>query len=276
MPEECAGRRLTLFPKHNTVMKSFIALSVFFLMMATASFPVFSQGKSVSYQSGSTQLEGYFAKAGNKAPGVLILHAWMGLTDHEKTTANRLSKAGYNALAADVYGQGVHPSSPAEAGKLSSQYKTNYQEYQARIKAGIDELIKLGSDPNNIVVIGYCFGGTGAIEAARGGLPVKGIVSFHGGLGKDSARPNPAIAAKVLILHGADDPFESPKEISTFQQEMRDGKADWQMVYFSDAVHAFTDPAAGSDKSKGIAYNATADRRSWEYMMQFLKEVFGK
>ncbi|RFM30584.1 dienelactone hydrolase family protein [Deminuibacter soli] len=247
------------------------------MITATLSFPSFSQGKSVQYQSGTTQLEGYFAKAaGAKAPGVLILHAWMGLTDHEKTTANRLAKAGYHALAADVYGIGVHPSSPAEAGKLAGMYKSNFQEYQNRIKAGIDELVKLGADPNKIVVIGYCFGGTGAIEAARGALPVKGIISFHGGLGKDSVRANEPIVPKVLVLHGADDKYESPKEIATFQQEMRDGHADWQMVYFSGAVHAFTDPAAGNDNSKGSAYNATADRRSWEYMMTFLKEVFGR
>lgn len=256
-------------------MKTFITLLVFGLMMATISFPAFTQGKNVQYQSGSTQLEGYFAKApAAKAPGILILHAWMGITAHEKTTADRLSKAGYNALAADVYGAGVHPSSPAEAGKLSGSYKKNYAAYQARIKAGIDELVKLGADPGKIVVIGYCFGGTGAIEAARAGMPVKGIVSFHGGLGKDSTRADGPISPKVLILHGADDRYESPQEISRFQQEMRNGKADWQMVYFANAVHAFTDPAAGNDNSKGTAYNAAADRRSWEYMLQFLKEVF--
>lgn len=234
----------------------------------------------LSYQDGNAKLEGYFLPPENhtkNAPGIVVIHAWMGITAHEKNTVERLSKLGYNALAADIYGEGLRPKNTREAGKLATYYETNYQIYQSRIKAAVNEIIKQGADPNNIVIIGYCFGGTGAIEAARANMPVKGIVSFHGGLYKDSLRENnPHIIPKMLILHGADDPFQSQKSIENFQREMRYGNADWQMVYFGNAVHAFTDPAAGNDNSKGAAYNKKADDRSWQYMLDFLKEVFGK
>ena len=240
----------------------------------------FAQGKNIPYTDGMTALTGYFVKAKTsgtgKAPGVVIIHQWMGLTAHEKKSADNLALLGYHALAADIYGDGMMPKNTKEAGERAGYYKTNYQIYHTRIKAAINELIKQGADPARIAVIGYCFGGTGAIEAARAGMPVKGVVSFHGGLGKAEARPNIGIAPKVLVLHGADDPYESETEIKKFQHEMREGKADWQMLYFANAVHAFTQVEAGTDNSKGAAYNEPAARRSWEYMKLFLAEIFSK
>lgn len=237
----------------------------------------FAQGYDITYQEGNTLLKGYYSKPKGKgvkkAPGIIVIHAWMGITAHEKNTVTRLGEYGYHTLAADIYGANVRPSNAQEAGKLAGQYKKDYRAYQLRIQAAINTLVKQGADADNILVIGYCFGGTGAIEAARGGLPVKGVVSFHGGLGKDSTRANIPVKCPVLILHGADDPNVSDKEIKSFQQEMRDGKTDWQMIYFANAVHAFTDPAAGTDNSKGAAYNKLADERSWQYFLQFIKQV---
>lgn len=240
---------------------------------------VSAQGKDISYSDDTTKLKGYYAaanKSKGKAPGVIVVHAWMGIKDHEKETVKRLSELGYNALAADIYGENIHPSNSKEASAQAGFYKKNYKVYQSRIKAAIDVLVKQGADPNNIVVIGYCFGGTGALEVARAGLPVKGVVSFHGGLGKDTVRTNSQLKPRVLVLHGADDPYVSEKEIKKFQQEMRDSKGDWQMNYYANAVHAFTDPSAGNDNSKGAAYNKTADERSWKALLDFLKELFTK
>ena len=137
----------------------------------------------------------------------------------------------------------------------------------------MEQLILSGANQDNIVVIGYCFGGTGALEAARGHLNVKGVVSFHGGLGKDAERAIEPLTSKVLVCHGADDPYESKEEITAFHQEMRDTKADWQMIYYSNAVHSFTNSEAGNDNSKGAAYNEVAAQRSWEHLKLFLKEV---
>ena len=140
----------------------------------------------------------------------------------------------------------------------------------------MDQLVKSGADVKNIVVIGYCFGGTGALEAARGGLNVQGVVSFHGGLGKDATHKNGPINTKVLVLHGADDPYVPQKDIEAFQTEMREAKSDWQMIYYANAVHAFTEPEAGNDNSKGAAYNEKAAKRSWEHFIVFMEEMFGK
>lgn len=255
----------------NGILKS--TLSTLFFLVSVLSF---AQNQSVNYSDGDVALTGFFAQATNisgKAPGVVIIHQWMGLTQHEKNVAIKLASQGYHAFAADIYGVGHTPKNTAEAGKEAGKYKNDYAMFQSRIQAAIKELIKLGADPEKIVVIGYCFGGTGAIEAARAGLNVKGVVSFHGGLKKDESRKNEAISTQVLVLHGADDPFVSKAEIEAFQQEMRDGKADWQMIYYANAVHAFTQIEAGNDNSKGAAYNQKAEERSWEHFMVFLKEV---
>ncbi|ALM50564.1 dienelactone hydrolase [Flavobacterium psychrophilum] len=233
----------------------------------------------VAYKEGEQKLNGFAAvpaKPLKQNPGILILPAWLGINDHTTEVAQKLSGEGYHAFIADIYGEGNYPKTPQDAGKLSGFYKNDYNAYQKRIKAALDQLIKSGADANNIVVIGYCFGGTGALEAARGGLNVKGVVSFHGGLGKDASRKNGAVQPKVLILHGADDPHVPQKDIEAFQKEMNDGKADWQMIYYSNAVHAFTEKAAGNDNSKGAAYNEKADKRSWQHFELFLDELFPK
>ncbi len=128
--------------------------------------------------------------------------------------------------------------------------------------------------PGKLAAIGYCFGGTGVLELARSGADVKGVVSFHGGL--DSLHPEDAKAIKgrVLVLHGADDPYMPAADVAAFQEEMRKAGVDWEMVYYGGAVHAFTNPGAGSDNSKGAAYNAKADARSWVAMQDFFKEIF--
>jgi dienelactone hydrolase len=244
------------------------------LLFCTTTF--WGQMKSIDYKDGNHQLSGILVKPikplKNKA-GVLILPAWMGIDDHAKDTANRLVAMGYTAFIADIYGVGEQPKNFSEAGEKAGYYKKNIKEYQIRIQLALDQLVRLGANPNEIVVLGYCFGGTGAIEAARTNMKVKGIVSFHGGLGRDLDRNIDIIQPKMLILHGAEDPYESKQEVDYFQEEMRKSEADWQMIYYANAVHAFTDKNAGNDKSKGAAYNEKADKRSWNAMLAFLKEI---
>lgn len=235
-----------------------------------------AQLKPISYSDDNQKLNGFGIQTKNSTanrPGILILPAWKGIDNHSKEVAQQLSELNYSVFIADIYGEGNYPANSQEAGKQSGYYKTNFLEYQKRIQLALEQLIKLGANPDNIVVIGYCFGGTGALEAARANMNVKGIVSFHGGLGKEVTRFKNTIKPKVLVLHGADDPYVSQKSIFDFQNEMRDSKADWQMIYYADAVHAFTVISAGNDNSKGAAYNEKADKRSWEHMKLFLKEV---
>ena len=253
-------------------MKKLLLLPIILLAVSAS-----AQLKPVAYKEGGQKLNGYAIvpeKPLPQKPGILILPAWMGINDHTKEVAERLSADGYHVVIADIYGEGKYPVNTKDAGAQAGYYKTNYQAYVKRISATLDQLIKSGADANNIVVIGYCFGGTGALEAARAGLKVKGVVSFHGGLGKDTARANDEIKARVLVLHGADDPYVPQKDIDGFIKEMKDGKADWQMNYYSGAVHAFTEKEAGDDNSKGAAYNEKANKRSWKAFTAFLDELF--
>ncbi len=124
--------------------------------------------------------------------------------------------------------------------------------------------------------MGYCFGGGGALELARSGAPLRGVVTFHGSLNTPNTADAKNIRGKVLVLHGADDPFVKPEEVRAFMDEMRGAGVDWQVVYYSGAVHAFTIRSAGTDNSKGAAYNEAADRRSWAAMKDFFSEIFAR
>ncbi|QBZ98691.1 dienelactone hydrolase family protein [Flavobacterium sangjuense] len=254
-------------------MKSKIAFILFFGLIISKGI---AQPKAVEYKDGNQVLSGLSivpAKQLKDKPGVLILPAWMGIQNHEKEVAYKLADLGYQSFIADIYGVDQRPTNTKEAGAKAGYFKKNIKEYQARIQLALDQLIKQGANPDEIVVIGYCFGGTGAIEAARTNMKVNGIVSFHGGLGKDATRAIEKINPKVLVLHGADDFYVPKEEVESFQNEMRSAGADWQMVYYANAVHSFTHKDAGSDNSKGAAYNEKADKRSWIAMLDFLKEV---
>jgi dienelactone hydrolase len=236
--------------------------------------------KTVEYRQGDTVLEGYLAyddAVTEKRPGVLVIHEWTGINPYIKKRTEQLAALGHVAFAADIYGKGVRPSTPELAGKEAGKYRGKDRSLiRARAAAGLATLAAYPQvDAGRIAVIGYCFGGTAALELARSGAKVLGTVSFHGGLDT----PNPAdalkIRGKVLVLHGADDPHVPPAQTAAFQQEMRLAKVDWEMVYYGGAVHAFTNPDSGSDNSKGAAYNAAADRRSWQEMKLFFAEIFG-
>lgn len=255
------------------LISSFFIATLFVLFSSTS---LTAQLTRIAYADGAQKLNGELALPANttkKKAGILILPAWKGIDENSRNSAKELSANGYYAFIADIYGEGNYPKDAKEAGAQAGYYKKNVKDYQRRIQLALEQLIKAGADSARIVVIGYCFGGTGALEAARSGLPVKGVVSFHGGLSRDSTRSIQPISARVLVLHGADDPNVPQKDILAFQNEMRAAKADWQMVYYANAVHSFTDRAAGNDNSKGAAYNAVAAKRSWDELTRFLEEV---
>ncbi|MEN9335428.1 MAG: hypothetical protein RLZZ500_415 [Bacteroidota bacterium] len=236
-----------------------------------------AQLKPVEYSDQSQNLSGFSGtpkKALAGKPGILILPAWMGIDDHAKESAEQLQNMGYYTFVADIYGVDQRPKDYKEAGQKAGYYKKNILEYQKRIQLAYDQLIRLGASKDKIVVMGYCFGGTGALEAARMNLPIAAAVSFHGGLGHDASRTIAPIKARVLVLHGADDPYVPKEEVASFQDEMRQAKADWEMIYYANAVHSFTDKGAGTDNSKGAAYNEKADQRSWEAFKQLLNDLF--
>ncbi len=235
------------------------------------------QTKIVEYRDGTVTLEGFMAwdDAVSNAPGVLIVHQWMGRTEYEEGRAKQLAKMGYVAFALDIYGKGVRPNNPQDAGKTAGTYKNDRALYRRRLQLGLDQLRSHATvDKQKMAAIGYCFGGTGVLELARSGADIDGVVSFHGGL--DSLAPEDAkkIKAKVLICHGADDPFVPAKDIDAMRKEFADADVDYQMIYYSEAVHSFTQPMAGNDNSRGAAYQERADRRSWQAMNGFFGEIF--
>jgi len=252
------------------------------LMTALAAVVAHAKVKveTITYKDGDTTLEGYVAfdaaKIKNKkAPGIVVVHDWMGISDYTKMRAEQLAEMGYVAFAADIYGKGVRPKDAKEAGELAGKYKSGDRKpLRARAVAAYEELKKNKYvDVNKISATGYCFGGTTVLEMARAGLPLKGVVSFHGGLAAANPEDAKNIKTKVLALHGAIDPYVAPTEVAQFQKELDDAKVDYQFVAYSGAVHAFTQKAAGVDITKGAAYNEMADKRSFVAAKNFLEEV---
>lgn len=229
------------------------------------------------YHDGKTELEGYFAPAAIKgnSPLVLIIHQWYGVSQNEKMRADMLAAQGYNAFALDMYGKGIRPDNNDDAGKQAMLYKDNPQLARQRIKAALDFASTLPNvDKSRIAVMGYCFGGTMALELARSGADIRGAISFHGALLTKAPAVKGTIKASLLAHHGADDPLVPPEELKAFAEEMNAAGADWILTSHSHAVHAFTQKEAGNDPSTGIAYNKKADHRSWASALDFLKEIF--
>jgi len=233
--------------------------------------------KNIEYSEGDTVLEGYLVYDDafeGKRPGVVVIHDWMGFGEYGNKRAEMLAQMGYVALAGDIYGKGVRPKNSDEAGQQAGKFKADRPLLRARVNAALDALkASERVDPAKTAAIGYCFGGTTVLELARSGADVSGVVSFHGGLAAGEA-DNAGIKAKVLVLHGADDPHVPPAEVAAFTQELNKAGADWQMVHYSGAVHSFTKKSAGDDPSTGNAYHEKADKRSWEAMKSFFAEIF--
>lgn len=234
--------------------------------------------ETVAYKDGDVTLEGYLAydEAGPaKKPGIVVVHDWMGVTAETKRRADMLAGLGYVAFAADIYGKGVRPTDMKAAAAESGKWKSQRAQLRTRARAGLDYLAgQKKVDTSKLVALGYCFGGTVALELARSGAPLEGTVVFHGGL--DSPTPADAknIKGKVIALQGGDDPFVPTEQVNAFEKEMRDAGVDWQLVSYGGAVHAFTISNAGNDNSKGAAYNEKADKRSWQAMKDFFAELF--
>lgn len=233
--------------------------------------------KPLEYKVAGKTYEGYIVydeAVSALRPGILVAHDWLGVTDKTKEKAEKIAELGYVVFAVDIYGKGVRPKTPEEAGQLAGMYKKDRTMLRMRMQEGLRVLRKQTNvDKNRIAAVGYCFGGTAALELARAGADIKDVVSFHGGLDSPKPEDGKKIKAKILALHGADDPFVPAPDLAAFEDEMRKAKVDWQLVKYGNAVHSFTDKTAGNDPSKGQAYNELADKRSWEAMKIFLSET---
>src|SRR5580698_8955125 len=210
--------------------------------------------ETIEYKQGDTTGEGYLAyddAVKGARPGVLVVHDWLGLDSYPKMRADMLAKLGYVAFAADIYGKNVRPKGPAEAMAQTKIYKGDRALLRLRVNAALAVLkSQPQADPKRLAAIGYCFGGTTVLELARSGADIAGVVTFHGGLDTPTRDAN-NIKCKVLLCHGADDPYVPAADVTALQDEFRSAKVDWQMIYYSGAVHSFTRASAGNDNSKG-------------------------
>ncbi len=232
---------------------------------------------TVDYLDSETLLEGFFAyddAIEGLRPVVLIHHAWGGRDEFVAGKAVKLAELGYLAFATDMYGKGVRGSSPEENGRLMAPFMQDRARLQTRLLAAL-AAVKLmpWADSGKIAAIGFCFGGLCALDLARTGADLRGVVSFHGLLVAPDNIPDPKIKAKVLVLHGHDDPMVPPDQVLALQTELTKAGADWQVHTYGGTMHAFTNPVA-NDSAFGTVYQPIADQRSWRAMQNFFEEIF--
>ena len=241
------------------------------------------RGEEVTYRVGDTTLRGYFAWDPGRTeprPGILVVHEWWGHNDYVRGRARMLAEAGYVALAVDMYGEGKNTENPEEAQRFVMEAVGSPDVAQARFAAAVDLLKgRDETDASRIAAIGYCFGGAVALQMARFGAELAAVASFHGTL---SPQGPPASAgtfeAKVLVLHGAEDPLVPREQLESFTREMEAAGVDYRIVEYDGATHAFTNPAAterGKQTGLPLAYDEAADRESWAELLAFLAELFG-
>ncbi|MBD1548033.1 dienelactone hydrolase family protein [Roseibium aggregatum] len=233
------------------------------------------QTKTIEYKDGDTVLKGVLAwddAMSGKQPGVLVVHEWWGLNDYAKSRAEALAKEGYVAFALDMYGDDKVTEHGKEAGEWMKQITSNIEAWQARAQAGLDVLKAQDNvDGGKVAAIGYCFGGATVMQMAYAGADVQAVVSFHGSL-PPAPETVTSIKPQVLVAHGRDDAFIPAERIDAFQKGLDRTNANWEMMIFSGARHAFTNPDAGDYGMDNLQYNETADKRSWSAML----EVFGE
>ena len=232
--------------------------------------------QQLDYSHNNVTMRGFLAHddtAGAKRPGVLVCHEWWGLNDYIRGRAKQLAELGYVAFALDMFGDGQTAGDHNEAGKLMQALVTN-PDALGRVQAAIDIIRKQPQcDGDKLAALGYCMGGSMALDMARAGLPIRGAAAFHAGLKTNTTAKSP-MRAKILVGVGSEDPMIPPADRQNFEDEMRKAGADWQMIIYGGAKHAFTNPNADKAGLPPLKYDAAADRRSWAALTDFLQEIF--
>lgn len=260
-------------------MKNLLLLVVLLFCSSLAQATV--QGKEVIYTAGGITLKGYIAyddAIKGKRPGVLVVHEWWGNDEYARKRARMLAELGYTALALDMYGDGKQAHHPDEAAKFSGELAKNLPLAKARFESAMKLLRQQKNvDAENIAALGYCFGGSVALQMARLGEDLKGVASFHGGLATETPAQPGKVRARIISFTGTEDPMIPAEQVAAFRQEMEKAGVNYKAVTFAGVKHSFTNPAAdeyGRKFNLPLAYDAAADKASWDETKGFLADVF--
>ncbi|MCE9626187.1 MAG: dienelactone hydrolase family protein [Deltaproteobacteria bacterium] len=256
-------------------MKKLLLAFIMALISVSAHAEIKTQVVDYSYEG--VTLKGYLAwddAISGKRPGVMVVHEWWGLNDYARKRTEQLARLGYVAFAADMYGDGKSTTHPEEAGKMMGAVRENMKTWLGRANAALQVLRDNPLvDAKSLAAIGYCFGGATVLQMAYSGADLAAVVSFHGALVVPNSTQ--AIKARILILHGAEDPFVTADTIEKLKAALDQGKVKYKFIAYTKAVHGFTNPDADKAGMKGVAYQAEADRLSWQEMLSLFHEVMG-
>jgi dienelactone hydrolase len=236
--------------------------------------------RSVSYTHDGVTFKGHLAwddAAQGKRPGVLVVHEWWGLNEYARKRAEQLAGMGFVAFACDMYGEGKVTEHPKEAAAMATEVRKNIKAWQGRAQAALKILADAEHvDGKQLAAIGYCFGGSTALQLAYTGADLAAVCTFHAAVPTPEPEQAKGIKAKLLLCHGAADPFVKDETLQKAREAFEAAQVDYEMNYYGRAEHSFTVPDIGRVGVKGLAYNAEADRRSWQDMQQLFREAFGK
>lgn len=243
-------------------MKHFFLILMILLAASTAG----AAGEAVPYEVNGARYEGYFISAAQKAPLVLLIHDWDGLTDYEKKRAGMLGELGYTVFAADLFGAGVRPKATEDKRQHTGALYKDRKKMRDLLNGALAAAKSKGADAGNAVAMGYCFGGAAVLELARSGADLKGFVTFHGGLTTPSGQDYAKTKGKVLIFHGTADTAITMQDFAKLATELEVESIPHEMITYSGAPHAFTVFDSGR-------YREDADKKSWRRFTLFLRET---
>lgn len=244
-------------------MKKFLIILSLLLIPYTAAA---ASGQAVDYEIDGQPFEGYYVSPADKAPLVILVHDWDGLTGYEVKRAGMLANLGYAVFAVDLFGKGVRPTETAEKQKLTGALYADRQLMRTRLMAGLNKAADLGANLSDAVAMGYCFGGTAVLELARSGVNLKGFVSFHGGLATPDGQDYAAAKGFILVFHGTADQSVPMRLFAALADELEAAHIPHEMTTYSGAPHAFT--VFGTDR-----YRKDADEKSWARFTGFLSQT---
>jgi len=244
-------------------MKRFFVIIMIFAFSGLAS----AEGRSIVYNVNGNEYEGYYISAGEKAPLILMIHDWDGLTEYEVKRSKMINDLGYSVFAADMYGKGVRPEALSEKRRLTSELYQNREKMRDLLKGAISAAEQAGGNTDRAAAIGYCFGGAVVLELARSGEAFKAFVTFHGGLSTPEGQDYSKTKGQILVFHGSADQAVTLDVFATLAKDLEKAGVKHEMTTYSGAPHAFT--IFGSDR-----YREVADRKSWNRFVSFLSETF--